>query len=405
VSAAAWTRYRRPGLLIVFGAAVVATASLVAVRSFAGRSGRASTVRTQWARPSPAAVSAGSRTTRHFEYVVTDGELTVYDIDQGNRYVGTIRLPHVADPHGVVASPATGRLYVSYGGQGGSTGTGFMLAYDLLRNRVVWERHYRTGIDSMAITPDGRTIYMPQGEQSASRAWSVIDAVNGRTIDVVAAGTRPHNTIMGPDGKYVYLGGVGDPYLYVASTATNRVVRKIGPLHGPGAGRPFTINGAQTFAFTTATSFLGFQVSSIKTGKVLYTVAPPGFGWDPQTFGATPDHGISLSPDERKLYLIDTPNGYVHVFDISGLPARPPRDVIDVKLEHAPPNDGWLQASRDGRYVYVGRAGDVIDTSTFTIVDFLPPLQKTADFLEIDWRGGKPVSTTSRYGLGYLLPR
>jgi len=51
--------------------------------------------------------------------------------------------------------------------------------------------------------------------------------------------------------------------------------------------------------------------------------------------------------------------------------------------------------------VYVGRSGDVIDTSTHTIVDYLPPLQQTADFLEIDWRNGRPVSTTSRYGIGY----
>src|SRR5207248_1217360 len=132
---------------------------------------------------------------------------------------------------------------------------------------------------------------------------------------------------------------------------------------------------------------------------------PPGFGWDSRAFGRTPDHGISLSPDERELYLIDTPNGYVHVFDVSGLPAATPRDVADIKLAHPPPADGWLQHSRDGRYVYVGRAGDVIDTKTRRIVDFLPPLQRTADFLEIDWRAGRAVSTTSRYGVGYVTSR
>ena len=125
------------------------------------------------------------------------------------------------------------------------------------------------------------------------------------------------------DGQYLYLGGVDYPYLEVASTATNRVVRKIGPLNGPGV-RPFTINGSQTLAFTTARSFLGFQVSSISTGKVLYTVPLPGFSFDPAKFGRTPDHGISLSPDERRLYLIDTPNGYVHVFDVQGLPGSRP---------------------------------------------------------------------------------
>ena len=75
--------------------------------------------------------------------------------------------------------------------------------------------------------------------------------------------------------------------------------------------------------------------------------------------------------------------------------------MANIKLRHAPPNDGWLQHSRDGRYVYVGRSGDVIDTRTRKIVDYLPPLRATADFLEIDWKRGKPVFTTNRYGVGY----
>jgi hypothetical protein len=52
--------------------------------------------------------------------------------------------------------------------------------------------------------------------------------------------------------------------------------------------------------------------------------------------------------------------------------------------------------------VYVGRSGDVINTRTRRIVDYLPPLRKTADFVEIDWRHGRPVATTDRYGVGYV---
>jgi DNA-binding beta-propeller fold protein YncE len=254
----------------------------------------------------------------------------------------------------------------------------------------------------MAISRNGRRIYMPAGEQTTEGSWRIIDARNGKpTGAVITGGGGAHNTIIAPDGKYLYLGGVDYPYLDVASTASNTVVRKIGPLNGPGV-RPFTINGSQTLSFTTARSFLGFQVGSISSGKVLYTVPVPGFSFDPSEFGRTPDHGISLSPDERELYLIDTPNGYVHVFDVRGLPGTAPRLVASIKLAHAPPNDGWLQHSRDGRYVYVGRSGDVIDTRSRSIVDYLPPLAATADFLEIDWRHGKPVATTNRYGVGYV---
>ena len=298
----------------------------------------------------------------------------MYSIDQANRLVQTIGLPQIGSSiHGVVASPRTGRLYIAYGQQ--KPPGGALLAYDLRRGRMLWHRTYSFGIDSMAISPNGRWIYMPAGERErrTARGASSPPRTAGSRADPSRVPIGAHNTIMGPGGRYLYLGGVDYPFLEVASTATNQVVRKIGPLNGPGV-RPFTINGSQTLAFTTARSFLGFQVSSISTGKVLYTVPVPGFSFDLATFGRTPDHGIALSPDERRLYLIDTPNGYVHVFDVQGLPTSPPRLLANIKLKHAPPNDGWLQVSRNGRYLYVGRSGDVIDTRTDKIVAYRPAL-------------------------------
>jgi hypothetical protein len=35
-------------------------------------------------------------------------------------------------------------------------------------------------------------------------------------------------------------------------------------------------------------------------------------------------------------------------------------------------------------------------------VAYLPTLRNTRKMLEIDWRGGVPVATTSRQGVGYV---
>jgi DNA-binding beta-propeller fold protein YncE len=313
---------------------------------------------------------------------------------------------------GVVASPATHTLYISYGGDGGSSGTGSLLAYDLLSGRVRWQRHLGTGIDSMAITLDGRRIYMPSGELDGSGTWDVLAASDGHVLARLHGGAGAHNTVVGLSGRRVYLGGRNGDYLDVADTATNRVVKRIGPLRS--GVRPFTINGRETLAFTTATGFLGFQVSSITSGKVLYTETFPGFGWSPGSFRASaPSHGISLSPDERQVWVMDAPNSTVHVFDVSGLPSRAPSLIASVRMSESMSGDerpcaydctrdGWLQHSRDGRYVYVGDAGDVIDTHTFRVVAHLPALRQSRKMLEIDWRNGRPVASTSRQGLGYL---
>ena len=348
---------------------------------------------------SPAQLSKTSSVARHFEYVVNDRVVTVYDIDRAHRVVQRISLPQMEDSHGIVAHPRSGRLFISYGGQGGSDGDGSMLAYDLLRGRVLWQRDYSHGIDSIAITPNGKTIYLPAGEQSGDGRWFVIDPANGKEKGSISAGDGAHNTIVSLDGKLVFLAGVDHPYLVVARTDTNKVIREIGPLLS--GGRPFTVNGRHTLTFMTVRGIVGFQVGDVATGKILYTVPVPGFTYDPESFGHSPCHGISLSPDEKQLYVIDTPNGYVHVFDVSGVPASAPRHLADIKLPHAPPSDGWLQHSRNGRYVYVGRAGDVIDTRTRKVVAYLPTIDDSADFIEIDWKRGRPVATTSRYGLGY----
>jgi DNA-binding beta-propeller fold protein YncE len=264
---------------------------------------------------------------------------------------------------------------------------------------IAYRRSYARGVDNMAIDPSGRRIFMPDGEDSHDNVWSVIAARTGKVIGVIHGGKAPHETIVALNGKRVYLAGIKSPYLEVASTSTDRVVKRIGPLR---AGvRPFTINGRETLAYTTATGFLGFQVSSITTGHVLYTV---GFGapFERDLNGSgTPSHGISLTPDERQLWVMDWPHHYVHVFDVAGVPGQAPREIANIKLAHSN-SDGWIQMSRNGCDVYVGDSGDVLSTRTFKPIAYLPALSHTKQSIEIDWRHGLPVATSTRTGLGYV---
>ena len=110
---------------------------------------------------------------------------------------------------------------------------------------------------------------------------------------------------------------------------------------------------------------------------------------------------------------MDEPNSYVHVFDVTSVPNSPPKQVANIPLTRPVTGnespcaqdclrEGWLQHSRNGRFVFVGDSGDVIDTSTRKSVANLDTLYNTRKFLEIDWRNGVPISTTTRSGLGYV---
>jgi len=52
---------------------------------------------------------------------------------------------------------------------------------------------------------------------------------------------------------------------------------------------------------------------------------------------------------------------------------------------------GSLTRSADGRFLYVGGSGDVVDTQTQKSVAQLEALQKSSVALEIDWVDGRPV--------------
>jgi len=63
---------------------------------------------------------------------------------------------------------------------------------------------------------------------------------------------------------------------------------------------------------------------------------------------------------------------------------------------------GWLQLSRDGRFLFVGDSGEVIETATRTVLTTLPTLAQTKKSIEVDWRSGVPIATSGRTGVGYV---
>jgi hypothetical protein len=66
------------------------------------------------------------------------------------------------------------------------------------------------------------------------------------------------------------------------------------------------------------------------------------------------------------------------------------------------PNLGWLNLSRDGRYLFAGRAGNVINTQTRTTVARMGALVDSRYNIEIDWAGSRVCAAYPRESLGYV---
>jgi hypothetical protein len=143
--------------------------------------------------------------------------------------------------------------------------------------------------------------------------------------------------------------------------------------------------------YVTQRGLLGFRVIDLHTGVTRYVVHFKGFTWNRRFGPNPPSHGLALAPDRPELWVLDTPNRTLHVFDVSALPESPPRRVEDVRLSKTFTEIGSLTLSADGRFLYVGDSGDVVDTRTREPVASLEALQHSRVVLEVDWVDGRPV--------------
>jgi DNA-binding beta-propeller fold protein YncE len=322
----------------------------------------------------------------------------VFDIDGGHRQVKTIALPEATIIRGVAAHAPGHRLYIA--GDGETPDESYVLAYDLVTDRVLWKQFYPPFVDSLCVTSDGRRLYVAYDTDQVL----MLDASDGRSLATVTATKGVHNVVCSLDGQRVYIGAGFSDTMTVIATADDSVLRHLGPFGG--FVRPFTMDVDEHWVFANVNGLLGFEVADAHSGAILFRVSPPGF-----PFTSAPDytqsHGVAMSPDGREVWIVDQPYNRVHIFDVTGLPDRMPKAIADVALKGSLSDpgprqgrEGWLQFSRDGRYVYVGDAGDVIESATRRIVAHLDALANTRRMLEIDFEGGVPVWASSRASMG-----
>jgi hypothetical protein len=153
--------------------------------------------------------------------------------------------------------------------------------------------------------------------------------------------------------------------------------------------------------YMTRPGELGFRVVAAdgSTTKIRF----PGFAWNPRFGPNPPDHGLALFLRRRQLWVLDAPNSVAHVYDVSGVPGEPPRHVDDVRFSQPLSGDenpcahprcerlGSLLAGSDGRYLYAGDAGDVVDAGKREPLLNLEALHQSRLAIEVDWVNGKPT--------------
>jgi DNA-binding beta-propeller fold protein YncE len=346
----------------------------------------------------PVFMAAGAE--QHLLYVASPGTrnyveyggvgILVFDIDNGYKFIRRIHtweVPEGKQPEnvkGIAASARSGRMYV--------TSLNRMVAIDIVSGKRIWDKTFEGGCDRMAISPDGKILYVPQLE---GPSWHVVDAANGNVKATIETKSGSHNTIYSADGARVYMAGLRSPLLSVADTKTHTVTSTVGPFGN--SIRPFTVNGSGTLVFVNVNGLLGFEVGDVQSGKKLYRVEVEGYKQGKVKRHGCPSHGIALTPDEKQLWVGDCANSAIHVFDSTVMPPKqltsiPQRDCV-----------GWVSFSIDGRVAY-SSTGEIIDVATRKVVAALEDEAgrqvQSEKLLDVVIANGKVVRVGNQFGVG-----
>jgi DNA-binding beta-propeller fold protein YncE len=348
--------------------------------------------------------SAADVPARHIErrlYVTDKSGISVYDIDHSHKLLHKIDVPDSGDYKGIAASAPLGKLYVT------SYKKDELICIDLQTEKVDWRKHLGNYADSMAMTPDGKRMYLPFRNEDY---WKVVDAATGNVVaeiptehgknyavNPIGNPVGPHNTWMNATGTRAYLEVLTVPYVRVVDTATNKVIGKIGPFSK--GVRPFAVTEDEKLVYANVDGLLGFEVAAGRQGdhwgdRVLYRVEaqtpadrlaempnPPA-----HRPHSTPSHGINIRPDQKEVWVADTTYGCIYVYNVT---VTPPKQVASIPVYAKPedrPHPGWISFSIDGRYAYPD-GGAVIDARTKKVVSRIPTSEK---LLEVDFVDGKP---------------
>ena len=317
--------------------------------------------------------------------------ILIFDIDDGHKLVRRIDIPVFEEGlRGFAANLATHSAYFS-------TQNPRIGAFDLETDQITWEQTYELGSDRSSITVDGKKIYVPTGWWISGEESGVLvlDAENGELIKHVRVGSQAHNSLVSVDGRFLYLGTT--MALTVLDTENESIVHHIEPV-GESGGQgvfPFTVDGANRYAYVSLGNHVGFEVIDLEQEKIIHRVLVDGEPILHRT------HGAALTPDETELWISDQEGRKLFIFDNTQMP---PVQTGEVNLSQG--GHGWVTFSLDGRYVWT-HTPDVFDAETKELVATLRDENGNpvsgSKFIEVHFGDGKVVAVGNEFGLGRSL--
>jgi 6-phosphogluconolactonase (cycloisomerase 2 family) len=237
-------------------------------------------------------------------------------------------------PFGIATHPSGGTVYVANAdtGEPGDNLLGAVSAYQVESTGDLTPRNsvqtWRQNAKGVAVTPNGRFLYVTHGPQSTGPSFLTGYALTttgaiGARVTEVTIGSSGHRVVITPDGRFAYVTNqenqspVGDVLGFeIASTGA------LTPAPGNPVEAGIRVEGAALTPdgrlYVSAIGVVGGTPVPAQDGEVRgFDIGPDGrlTQIEQIKFGADPDE-VAAGLDGRNLYVVDFQHGTVTVFAV-----------------------------------------------------------------------------------------
>jgi YVTN family beta-propeller protein len=271
-----------------------------------------------------------------------------------NKVVGVI--DDIEIPHGIASAPDGSQLYLS---------NESLHSLDVVDSRTLRVKR-RIGLsgrpNNVSVSKDGSKVYVGIMEMPGS--VDIVDVKAMTNIKTLPVNGAIHNVYVTPDGKYAVAGSIQTKTINVIDTVTDEVVWELEMSAGI---RPMTFDwnpdGSTRHIYVQLSGFHGFAVVDFEKREEIARIEhPPVPGEHAHMDGlqGAPAHGLGVSPDGKTLWSTSKVYSHAYVHDTS--------DFSEIGRVHVGQHPEWVTFTPDGKYVYIGAAGDnethAIDVAT-----------------------------------------
>lgn len=248
--------------------------------------------------------------------------------------------------------------------------TGELVIVDAQSHKILGRVRVGKDPNQLTLTRDGRFAYVPlRGEaavavvelrtgagseqSAASNQTNTRMELSLRVIKRIPIGEWPHNSYTGQTTGRIYVTSFRGKKIHVLDPRKHKLLFEIA---FPGEVRPVALTRDETRAYVAQSDFHGFLVADIPNRKIAARVElpplPPG---TPEPFLKTYVHAVTLSPDERELWVTSCAGAAVYVYSLPDLKlqAKIPTGKFPHWFAWQAPLDGAEQAKAEGWLLWV----------------------------------------------------